>query len=110
MCYVLIVLFYSVRVWDVAILIPNLIFMTYLLTKFSRARLKLRAANSPIFFTFYCLVNFDFYIDNTYLIFSTIICCKLVFILLIIINDICLGFIQCVYEYNEMLNFNDTQF
>lgn len=48
--------YYSVRVWDVAILIPNLIFMMYLMTKLSRARLKLRAANSPIFFTFYCLV------------------------------------------------------
>ncbi|XP_025200702.1 transmembrane protein adipocyte-associated 1 homolog [Melanaphis sacchari] len=49
----------NVRVWDVAILIPNLIFMMYLVTKFSRARLKLRAANSPIFFTFYCLVLFN---------------------------------------------------
>ncbi|VVC33793.1 Transmembrane protein adipocyte-associated 1 [Cinara cedri] len=49
----------NVRVWDVVILIPNLIFMIYLVSKFSRARLKLRAANSPIFFTFYCLVLFN---------------------------------------------------
>jgi len=53
----------NVRVWDVAILIPNLIFMTYLVTKFSRARLKLRAANSPIFFTFYCLVLFNVFMS-----------------------------------------------
>lgn len=59
--YIFIVLSFSVRVWDVAILIPNLIFMMYLVTKFSRARLKLRAANSPIFFTFYCLVNNLYY-------------------------------------------------
>ncbi|XP_050521237.1 transmembrane protein adipocyte-associated 1 homolog [Daktulosphaira vitifoliae] len=49
----------KIRVWDVAILIPNLIFMAYLGTKISQARLKLRAANSPIFLTFYCLVFFN---------------------------------------------------
>lgn len=64
-----IVLCYSIRVWDIAILIPNIIFIVYLVTKFNRVRLKLRAANSPIFFTFYCLVTIIYFFNvykNTY--------------------------------------------
>ncbi|XP_050423782.1 transmembrane protein adipocyte-associated 1 homolog [Adelges cooleyi] len=53
----------NIRIWDVAILVPNLIFMVYLVTKLSRARLKLRAANSPIFLTFYCLVLFNVFMS-----------------------------------------------
>uniref|UniRef100_A0A8D8TLX4 Transmembrane protein adipocyte-associated 1 homolog n=1 Tax=Cacopsylla melanoneura TaxID=428564 RepID=A0A8D8TLX4_9HEMI len=47
---------FRVRVWDVVILIPNLLFLIYLMFRFNRARLKLRATSSPIFLTFYVLV------------------------------------------------------
>lgn len=47
---------FRVRVWDVLILVPNLTFLLYLLVRFNRARLKLRATSSPIFLTFYILV------------------------------------------------------
>ncbi|XP_046662604.1 transmembrane protein adipocyte-associated 1-like isoform X2 [Homalodisca vitripennis] len=45
-----------VRVWDVIILVPNLLFLLFLIVRFNRARLKLRATSSPIFFAFYGLV------------------------------------------------------
>ncbi|KAI5746094.1 hypothetical protein M8J76_017238 [Diaphorina citri] len=47
---------FRVRVWDVLILVPNVMFLLYLMFRFNRARLKLRATSSPIFFTFYVLV------------------------------------------------------
>ena len=47
---------YSVRVWDLAILIPNSLFFFFMVFRFNRARLKLRATSSPIFATFYSLV------------------------------------------------------
>ncbi|RZF41560.1 hypothetical protein LSTR_LSTR000274 [Laodelphax striatellus] len=45
-----------VRVWDAIILVPNLLFLFFLLIRFNRARLKLRATSSPIWFAFYGLV------------------------------------------------------
>ncbi|XP_066582879.1 transmembrane protein adipocyte-associated 1 homolog isoform X2 [Prorops nasuta] len=46
----------GVRIWDVVILVPNLLFLLFLLMRFNRARLKLRATSSPIFLAFYGLV------------------------------------------------------
>lgn len=48
--------FFRIRIWDIIILIPNLLFMLFLAIRFNRARLKLRATSSPIFMTFYGLV------------------------------------------------------
>ncbi|XP_075217160.1 transmembrane protein adipocyte-associated 1 homolog isoform X2 [Lycorma delicatula] len=45
-----------IRIWDVVILVPNLLFLLFLIVRFNRARLKLRATSSPIFFAFYGLV------------------------------------------------------
>ncbi|XP_035230791.1 transmembrane protein adipocyte-associated 1 homolog isoform X2 [Stegodyphus dumicola] len=45
-----------VRVWDLSILIPNVLFLLFMVIRCNRARLKLRATNSPIFSTFYILV------------------------------------------------------
>lgn len=50
---------HRVRVWDVLILVPNVMFLLYLMFRFNRARLKLRATSSPIFFTFYVLVSIN---------------------------------------------------
>lgn len=47
---------FRVRIWDVIIMIPNVLFLLFLAIRFNRARLKLRATNSPIFMTVYCLV------------------------------------------------------
>uniref|UniRef100_A0A914WV83 Transmembrane protein adipocyte-associated 1 homolog n=1 Tax=Plectus sambesii TaxID=2011161 RepID=A0A914WV83_9BILA len=47
---------YSVRVWDVAILVPNLIFLIFLIYKFGRVRQKLRQTRSPVFKAFFLLV------------------------------------------------------
>ncbi|CAH0391091.1 unnamed protein product [Bemisia tabaci] len=46
----------KIRVWDVIILVPNLIFLLFLGFRFNRAILKLRATSSPIFLAFYGLV------------------------------------------------------
>ena len=46
-----------VRVWDLAIFVPNFLFFMFMLLRFNRARLKLRATSSPIFATFYSLVS-----------------------------------------------------
>ncbi|GFV61221.1 transmembrane protein adipocyte-associated 1 homolog [Trichonephila clavipes] len=45
-----------VRIWDLSILVPNVVFLLFMLIRCNRARLKLRATNSPIFSTFYILV------------------------------------------------------
>ncbi|GCC35566.1 transmembrane protein adipocyte-associated 1 homolog [Chiloscyllium punctatum] len=45
-----------VRFWDVFLLIPNVLFFTFLLWKLPSARAKIRATSSPIFTTFYILV------------------------------------------------------
>ena len=45
----------SIRLWDVFILVPNLLFLGLLCILFQRARLKLYATNSPVFFSFYAL-------------------------------------------------------
>ncbi|XP_012167556.1 transmembrane protein adipocyte-associated 1 homolog isoform X1 [Bombus terrestris] len=45
-----------VRIWDIVILIPNLLFLLFITVRFNRARLKLRATSSPIFLAFYGLV------------------------------------------------------
>ncbi|XP_014603123.1 PREDICTED: uncharacterized protein LOC106786359 isoform X1 [Polistes canadensis] len=45
-----------VRIWDVIILVPNLLFLLFIAIRFNRARLKLRATSSPIFLAFYGLV------------------------------------------------------
>ncbi|XP_028981790.1 transmembrane protein adipocyte-associated 1 homolog isoform X2 [Diachasma alloeum] len=45
-----------VRIWDLVILIPNLVFLLFILVRFNRARLKLRATSSPIYLAFYGLV------------------------------------------------------
>lgn len=45
-----------VRIWDVSILIPNVLFMLFLLWRFKTAIVKLRNSNSPIYLVFYALV------------------------------------------------------
>ncbi|XP_077293880.1 transmembrane protein adipocyte-associated 1 homolog [Arctopsyche grandis] len=45
-----------VRIWDLIILVPNVLFLLFLALRFNRAQLKLRATSSPIFLTFYGLV------------------------------------------------------
>lgn len=45
-----------VRIWDLSILIPNVLFLLFLAFRFNRARMKLRATSSPIFYAFYVLV------------------------------------------------------
>ncbi|XP_015920218.1 transmembrane protein adipocyte-associated 1 isoform X2 [Parasteatoda tepidariorum] len=45
-----------IRIWDLSILIPNILFLVFMLVRCNKARLKLRATNSPIFSTFYILV------------------------------------------------------
>ncbi|KAB7497619.1 Transmembrane protein adipocyte-associated 1-like protein, partial [Armadillidium nasatum] len=45
-----------VRVWDLLLLIPVVLFFLGLLFKLNSARLKLRAVHSPIYATFYCLI------------------------------------------------------
>ncbi|OAD62942.1 Transmembrane protein adipocyte-associated 1 like protein [Eufriesea mexicana] len=45
-----------VRIWDIVILVPNLLFLLFITVRFNRARLKLRATSSPIFLAFYVLV------------------------------------------------------
>ncbi|XP_008548980.1 transmembrane protein adipocyte-associated 1 homolog isoform X1 [Microplitis demolitor] len=45
-----------VRIWDLAILVPNLLLLLFIAVRFNRARLKLRATSSPIFLAFYGLV------------------------------------------------------
>lgn len=42
--------------WDVAILIPNLLFLGFLCILFQRARIKLYATNSPVFLCFYGMI------------------------------------------------------
>lgn len=49
-------MFHRVRIWDVIILVPNLLFLLFIISRFNRARLKLRATSSPIFLAFYGLV------------------------------------------------------
>lgn len=48
--------FCRVRIWDLIILIPNALFVLFLVVRFNKAQLKLRATSSPIFLTFYTLV------------------------------------------------------
>lgn len=45
-----------VRIWDLVILVPNALFLVLLAVKMNKARIKLRATSSPIFYTFYALV------------------------------------------------------
>ncbi|XP_074054533.1 transmembrane protein adipocyte-associated 1 [Macrotis lagotis] len=45
-----------VRYWDLVLLIPNVLFFTFLLWKLPSARAKIRITSSPIFITFYILV------------------------------------------------------
>ena len=47
---------YRVRIWDLIIFIPNLIFLIFILFKSRKAIKKLRRTNSHIFFAFYTLV------------------------------------------------------
>lgn len=55
--FVIIVLFFHrARIWDLIILIPNALFVLFLVVRFNKAQLKLRATSSPIFLTFYTLV------------------------------------------------------
>lgn len=46
----------KIRLWDVFILTPNFMFLLFLIYRFRRALLKLRATSSLIYLTFYCLV------------------------------------------------------
>lgn len=62
-CHVFLLLFcvtklclFRVRIWDLIILIPNALFVLFLVVRFNKAQLKLRATSSPIFLTFYSLV------------------------------------------------------
>ncbi|XP_014664671.1 PREDICTED: transmembrane protein adipocyte-associated 1 homolog [Priapulus caudatus] len=45
-----------VRVWDLAILIPNALFLVFLLARLKRARTKLKQTSTPIFSAFFGLV------------------------------------------------------
>nr|XP_054407276.1 transmembrane protein adipocyte-associated 1 isoform X4 [Pongo abelii] len=45
-----------VRYWDLLLLIPNVLFLIFLLWKLPSARAKIRITSSPIFITFYILV------------------------------------------------------
>ncbi|BES90710.1 Predicted membrane protein [Nesidiocoris tenuis] len=45
-----------IQVWDVIMLVPNVLFLLFLILRFNRARLKLRATSSPIFMAFYGMV------------------------------------------------------
>ncbi|XP_014273516.1 transmembrane protein adipocyte-associated 1 homolog [Halyomorpha halys] len=45
-----------IQVWDLVMLVPNALFLIFILLRFNRARLKLRATSSPIFMAFYVLV------------------------------------------------------
>lgn len=57
LCFLLTKWFCSrVRIWDLIILIPNALFVLFLVVRFNKAQLKLRATSSPIFLTFYSLV------------------------------------------------------
>ena len=47
----------SVRIWDVALLIPNSLFLLFLIFKGKIAVAKLRQTNSAVFFAFYAMVN-----------------------------------------------------
>lgn len=46
----------GVRLWDIIILVPNVLFLSFLLIRLPKARLKLRTTNTPIFTAFYGLV------------------------------------------------------
>ncbi|KAI8504173.1 Transmembrane protein adipocyte-associated 1 [Branchiostoma belcheri] len=46
----------GVRVWDVVLLVPNLLFLLFLIVSFPKAKVKLKNTNSPIFRAFYILV------------------------------------------------------
>ena len=46
----------NVRVWDLLILVPNLVFAVFLAVRFRSANQKLRATNAPVFRAFYGLV------------------------------------------------------
>ena len=50
-------LYYRVRIWDLVILIPNAIFLFFLVVRLKRAVVKLQRTNSPIFFAFYGMVS-----------------------------------------------------
>lgn len=58
LCFLTIRMFWfcRVRIWDLIILIPNALFVLFLVVRFNKAQLKLRATSSPIFLTFYALV------------------------------------------------------
>lgn len=47
---------FSIRLWDVLILVPNLLFLGFLCLLFQRALLKLYATNLPVFLCFYGLI------------------------------------------------------
>lgn len=55
-CILIVTFCFRVRVWDLIILIPNVLFLLFLALRFNKAQLKLRATSSPIFLTFYGLV------------------------------------------------------
>eukprot|EP00058_Branchiostoma_floridae_P021236 XP_002606726.1 hypothetical protein BRAFLDRAFT_82366 [Branchiostoma floridae] len=46
----------GVRVWDVVLLVPNLLFLLFLMVRFPKAKVKLKNTNSPIFRAFYILI------------------------------------------------------
>ncbi|KAJ8683480.1 hypothetical protein QAD02_019272 [Eretmocerus hayati] len=46
-----------IRIWDVMILVPNVLFFLFIAVRFNHARLKLRATSSPIYLAFYGLVT-----------------------------------------------------
>ena len=51
-------IFASIRFWDLMILMPNGLFLAFLICQFRDNISKLRLANSPIFLAFYGLVCF----------------------------------------------------
>ena len=85
--------FCSVRIWDLAIFVPNFIFFLFMLVRFNRARLKLRATSSPIFATFFSLVS----VNNLLVFFK------------LRVDLLFLGGAQCSYKFDSLHSFNDCE-
>uniref|UniRef100_A0A1I7Z1A3 Integral membrane protein GPR175 n=1 Tax=Steinernema glaseri TaxID=37863 RepID=A0A1I7Z1A3_9BILA len=57
--------FLDVRYWDTAILIPNLLFLLFLLVKLGQIRQKLKQSRSPVFCAFFLLVYITTFLNIT---------------------------------------------
>ncbi len=84
-----------VRIWDLAIFFPNFFFFLFMLVRFNRARLKLRATSSPIFATFYSLVLYLILIFSHYFIITHLL--------------LLTGGAQCSDKSNSLHSINDCE-